>query len=176
MDLDGTGLRQAMQPQFQPTISSWRPVALELPTPSDRARAGSVISIPTGEISESRFDVPTHGTLGPYEAIIDTDAGEIRIDLYNHIAPITVENFVISHDRDTSTAWRFIPWNLDRRSSAVPRSTRLGATPGTTYRRSSIRTHCTMRQERFQCWQGLSMAVRPSLLSPSNRNQSGTPT
>ncbi len=94
MDLDGTGLRRALGNQFQPTVTSWRPRPLELPTPVDRTLGSTALSVPSGDVSEDRTDDATHGSLGPYQVLLETDGGDIRIDLYNHLAPVTVENFL----------------------------------------------------------------------------------
>ena len=94
MDTDGTGLRRALGGQFQTTVTSWRPQPLELPTPIDRKLGSTAMVVPEGDIVRDRVEDATHGTLGPYQVVLETDRGEIRIDLYNHLAPVTVENFL----------------------------------------------------------------------------------
>ena len=50
--------------------------------------------VPTGDVILERSDDETFGSLGPYQVLMETTRGDIRIDLYNHLAPVTVENFV----------------------------------------------------------------------------------
>ena len=52
------------------------------------------MTIPTGNVSSVRFDDENFGSLGPYQVSMETTSGEVKIDLYNHLAPVTVENFV----------------------------------------------------------------------------------
>lgn len=94
MDIDGTGRRQALGGQFQTTVTAWRPQPLVLPTPIDRVLGTSEMVVPHGDIVMDRQDESTYGTLGPYQVLIETDRGDVTIDLYNHLAPITVENFL----------------------------------------------------------------------------------
>ena len=94
MDVDGTGLRRALGGQFRTTVTAWRPRPLELPTPVDRDIGGTDLVVPDGDIVMDRKEDPDHGTLGPYQVLIETDRGELRIDLFNHYAPVTVHNFI----------------------------------------------------------------------------------
>ena len=94
MDIDGTGRRQALGGQFQTTVTSWRPQTLELPTPVDREMRSTAMVVPNGDIVKDRFEDGEHGTLGPYQVLIETDGGDVLIDLFNHLAPVTVENFM----------------------------------------------------------------------------------
>ena len=94
MDTDGTGIRQALGAQHRATITAWRPRDLIIPTPKDQNLGNTPLTIPNADLSNERFDSPAHGTIGPYTAILETDLGEIHIDLYNHIAPLTVQNFI----------------------------------------------------------------------------------
>ncbi len=94
MDLDGTGRRRALGPQFQTTVTAWRPQLLQLPTPVERVLGSDGLIVPTGDVILERSDDETFGSLGPYQVLMETTRGDIRIDLYNHLAPVTVENFV----------------------------------------------------------------------------------
>lgn len=94
MDMDGTGRRRALGPQFQTTVTAWRPQPLQLPTPVERQLGSEGLTIPTGKIDSARHEDETFGTLGPYQVLIETTRGDVRIDLYNHLAPVTVENFL----------------------------------------------------------------------------------
>lgn len=94
MDMDGTGRRRALGAQFQTTVTAWRPQPLQLPTPVERVLGSHGLRIPTGGISSERFEDETFGSLGPYQIVMETTRGDVRIDLYNHLAPISVENFV----------------------------------------------------------------------------------
>ncbi len=93
-DADGSGLRQALSAQYQTTITAWRPKALVLPTPVDAELGNTPLRVPKGMVESIRLESEEFGTVGPYEAILVTDVGEIHIDLYNHLSPITVENFI----------------------------------------------------------------------------------
>lgn len=94
MDIDGTGMRRALGAQYQTTVTAWRPRPLELPTPLDLQLGSDELVLPTGNVSSDRFEHETHGTLGPYQILMETDRGDVRIDLYNHLAPFAVENFM----------------------------------------------------------------------------------
>ena len=94
MDMDGTGRRRALGAQFQTTVTAWRPQPLQLPTPIERVLAKNGLTIPTGNVSQERTDDETFGSVGPYEVLMETTRGDVRIDLYNHLAPVAVENFV----------------------------------------------------------------------------------
>ena len=94
MDIDGTGKRRALGAQFQTTVTAWRPQPLELPTPVERELGSNRLKVPTGDVNSDRVDDPTYGSLGPYQVLIETDRGDVRMDLFNHLAPVTVENFV----------------------------------------------------------------------------------
>ena len=94
MDIDGTGRRQALGGQFQTTVTAWRPQPLELPTPVDRVLGTPGMVVPDGEIVLERLEGSSDASIGPYQVLIETDRGDVRIDLYNHLAPVTVDNFL----------------------------------------------------------------------------------
>ncbi len=94
MDIDGTGRRQALGGQFQTTVTAWRPQPLELPTPVDRILGTPDMVVPDGNIVLQRLETSSDGTMGPYQVLLQTDIGDVTIDLYNHLAPVTVENFL----------------------------------------------------------------------------------
>lgn len=94
MDIDGTGRRKALGGQFQTTVTAWRPQPLELPTPVDRVLGTPGMVVPDGDIVLERLEAASDGTIGPYQVLIETDRGDVKIDLYNHLAPITVDNFL----------------------------------------------------------------------------------
>ena len=94
MDIDGTGRRRALGAQFQTTVTAWRPQPLQLPTPIEREVGSKLLKIPTGNVSLDRVDDAMYGSVGPYQVLIETDRGDVRLDLFNHLAPVTVENFV----------------------------------------------------------------------------------
>ena len=87
MDSDGTGLRQAVGAQFQTTITSWRPRQLELPTDETRIHPypGEIIS--RSEITIALQDAEP-------VALIETDSGDITVELFAQVAPKAVANFV----------------------------------------------------------------------------------
>ena len=94
MDIDGTGRRQALGGQFQTTVTAWRPQPLELPTPVDRVLGTPGMVVPDGDIVMERLEASSDGDIGPYQVLIETDRGDVTIDLYNHLAPVTVDNFL----------------------------------------------------------------------------------
>ncbi len=94
MDIDGTGLRRALGGQYQTTVTAWRPQPLQLPTPTDKDLGDTGLVVPDGNIVQDRMDDLIHGTLGPYQVLLETDQGEVKIDLFNHLAPVTVQNFI----------------------------------------------------------------------------------
>lgn len=94
MDIDGTGLRRALGGQYQTTVTAWRPQPLQLPTPTDRTLGHTSLVVPDGDIAPDRINDVTHGSLGPYQILLETDRGEVKIDLFNHLAPVTVQNFI----------------------------------------------------------------------------------
>ncbi len=94
MDADGTGLRRALGGQYQTTETTWRPQSMEFPTSPEHEVGNNFLSMPTGEVLPNRNEDVEHGTLGPYQVVLETDRGDIRIDLFNHLAPVTVENFL----------------------------------------------------------------------------------
>ena len=94
MDIDGTGRRQALGGQFQTTVTAWRPQPLELPTPVDRVLGTPGMVVPDGQIVLERLEGSNDESAGPYQVLIETDRGDVTIDLYNHLAPVTVDNFL----------------------------------------------------------------------------------
>ncbi len=94
MDIDGTGMRRALGAQYQTTVTAWRPRPLELPTPLGSQLGSDELILPNGNVRPDRFEDDTHGSLGPYQILMETDRGDVRIDLYNHLAPFAVENFM----------------------------------------------------------------------------------
>ena len=94
MDIDGTGLRRALGGQYQTTVTAWRPQPLQLPTPADRELTDPGFVVPNGDISRDRIEDPVHGSMGPYQIVLETDQGNVKIDLFNHVAPVTVQNFM----------------------------------------------------------------------------------
>ena len=87
MDTDGTGLRQAVGAQFQTTITSWRPRALELPTDESRVQP-----LPNEIFSREEIALALEGA-EPVVRIV-TDTGTLTVDLFPEVAPRAVANFV----------------------------------------------------------------------------------
>jgi cyclophilin family peptidyl-prolyl cis-trans isomerase len=91
IDSDGSGLRRAVDSEQVPTRMSWRPKAYGDPVP-----------IPSyeGDPTMLTHGDPLRGPIGAldtslsYSAIISTEAGDIEIELFDDLAPMTVENFV----------------------------------------------------------------------------------
>ena len=128
MDTDGTGLRRALGGELQTTVTSWRPSPLELPTPIDRELGTTSMVVPNGDIMRDRFEDPKHGTIGPYQILIETDRGDIRIDLYNHLAPVTVENFL---NLANAGYYDGVTFHTVERGSAVFSGSKVGGFGGT---------------------------------------------
>ncbi|MDP6665975.1 MAG: peptidylprolyl isomerase [Dehalococcoidia bacterium] len=95
LDSDGTGLRRAIGSDEFPTQMSWRPkeygdpVATPAPDPgADGApamlAAGDAPAAPIGVLDTSL----------DYTAVISTELGDITIELYDDLVPLTVENFI----------------------------------------------------------------------------------
>jgi peptidyl-prolyl cis-trans isomerase B (cyclophilin B) len=91
MDSDSTGLRRVVSSDQVPTRMSWRP-----------REYGDPVAIPEfdGEPTMLVLGDEPRGPIGAldtslnYAAIISTDAGDIGIELYGSVAPMTVENFI----------------------------------------------------------------------------------
>ena len=92
-DSDGTGFRRVIGTDQAPNRLAWRPIEY-----------GSPVSVPElPEDSEPtmlsfgddpRAPVGALDTSLTYSAIISIDAGDIEVDLYDDLAPMTVENFI----------------------------------------------------------------------------------
>jgi cyclophilin family peptidyl-prolyl cis-trans isomerase/PKD repeat protein len=95
VDSDGTGLRRAVDSEQSPTRVSWRP--REYGDPVARS-----ISDPTSDNAQTMLEAgdepaPPAGALNTglsYSAVITTELGDINIDLFDDLAPLTVENFI----------------------------------------------------------------------------------
>jgi cyclophilin family peptidyl-prolyl cis-trans isomerase/PKD repeat protein/WD40 repeat protein len=90
VDADSTGLRRIVDAGQTPTRMSWRP-----------REYGDTVSIP--EVDEltmlsagdaPRAPVGALDTSLTYTAVISTDVGDIEIELFDDLSPMTVENFV----------------------------------------------------------------------------------
>ncbi len=91
VDSDGTGLRRVVDSERVPTRMSWRPRAY-----------GDPVAIPIFEGEPTmlvagdapRAPVGALDTSLSYTAIIATESGDIEVELFDDLAPMTVENFV----------------------------------------------------------------------------------
>ena len=91
VDTDSTGLRRVVDSQQVPTRMSWRPTEY-----------GDPVAVPVYEGDpemlvfgdEPRAPIGALDTSLNYNAVITTDAGDIELELYDDITPMTVENFV----------------------------------------------------------------------------------
>ena len=91
MDTDSTGLRRVVDSKLVPTRMSWRPTEY-----------GDPVAVPSYEGDpemlvfgdESRAPIGALDTSLSYNAVISTDVGDIELELYDDLAPMTVENFV----------------------------------------------------------------------------------
>ncbi|MCZ6539688.1 MAG: peptidylprolyl isomerase [Chloroflexi bacterium] len=91
LDSDNTGLRRAVDSDQFPTRISWRPREygdpVANPDPEGLQRmleAGDSPAPPVGALD----------TGVNYSAVISTELGDISIDLFDDLAPMTVENFI----------------------------------------------------------------------------------
>jgi len=93
MDSDSTGLRRVVDSEQFPTRMSWRPKEYGDPAPTPGQDSdGTRIMLQTGD--EPAPPVGALNTGLSYTAVITTELGDIRIDLFDDLAPLTVENFI----------------------------------------------------------------------------------
>ena len=91
VDSDSTGLRRVVDSQQTPTRMSWRPTEY-----------GDPVTVPVyeGDPKMLVFGDEPRAPIGAldislsYNAVISTDEGDIELELYDDLAPMTVENFV----------------------------------------------------------------------------------
>jgi peptidyl-prolyl cis-trans isomerase B (cyclophilin B) len=94
LDSDNTGLRRAIDSDRFPTRMAWRPRAYGDPVAQI---AGADSESPPAMLEagdEPRAPVGALDTALSYSAVISTSEGDISIDLFDDLAPITVENFI----------------------------------------------------------------------------------
>ncbi|HIK88810.1 MAG TPA: PKD domain-containing protein [Dehalococcoidia bacterium] len=91
MDSDSTGLRRVVGSDQIPARMSWRPKEYGDPVAIPEFD-GEPTMLALGD--EPRGPIGALDTSRSYVAIISTDAGDIGLELYDDIAPMTVENFV----------------------------------------------------------------------------------
>lgn len=91
LDSDGTGLRRIVDSEQVPTRMSWRPVPYGDPV-AVPAIEGEPLMLKAGDAP--RAPVGAIDTSLSYTAVIQTDAGDIALELFDDVAPMTVENFV----------------------------------------------------------------------------------
>ena len=91
VDSDGTGLRRIVDSEQMPTRMSWRP-----------REYGDPVAVPEFEGDPAMLtseDLPRApiGALDvslSYSAVISTEAGDIEVELFDDLAPLTIENFI----------------------------------------------------------------------------------
>jgi cyclophilin family peptidyl-prolyl cis-trans isomerase len=91
VDSDGTGLRRVVDSRQVPTRMAWRPREYGDPIPVPEIE-GEPEMLVFGDAP--RAPVGALDTSLNYTAIISTEAGDIELELYDDVAPMTVENFV----------------------------------------------------------------------------------
>ena len=91
LDSDATGLRRVIDSEQIPTRMSWRPREYGDPVAIPVIEGESVM-LATGD--NPRAPIGALDTSLEYSAVIQTDAGDIELELFDDIAPMTVENFV----------------------------------------------------------------------------------
>jgi cyclophilin family peptidyl-prolyl cis-trans isomerase/PKD repeat protein len=92
-DSDGTGFRRVIGTDQAPERMAWRPIEygdpVQVPELPD-ASEPTMLSI--GD--DPRRPVGALDTSLTYSAVISTDSGDIKVDLCDDLAPMTVENFI----------------------------------------------------------------------------------
>ena len=91
VDSDSTGLRRVVDSQQTPTRMAWRPTEY-----------GDPVTVPVYESDpkmlvfgdEPRAPIGALDISLSYNAVISTDEGDIELELYDDLVPMTVENFV----------------------------------------------------------------------------------
>ncbi len=91
LDTDGSGLRRVVDSAQVPTRMSWRPREYGDPVPIPEFEGDPAMLEPGDEL---RGPVGALDTSLSYSAVISTDAGDIEVELFDEVAPMTVENFV----------------------------------------------------------------------------------
>jgi len=91
IDSDATGLRRVVDSEQVPTRMSWRPKAYGDPVDVP-VIDGDPVMLAEGDAP--RAPVGALDTALTYTAIISTDSGDIELELFDDVAPMTVENFV----------------------------------------------------------------------------------
>jgi len=88
VDIDGSGLRRAIESEQLPTRMSWRPReygdSVRMPEGDGMLTFGEALRAPVGALDKSKN----------YSAVIHTDAGQVKVQLFDDEAPLTVENFI----------------------------------------------------------------------------------
>jgi peptidyl-prolyl cis-trans isomerase B (cyclophilin B) len=91
IDSDATGLRRVVDAEQAPTRMSWRPKAYGDPVEGPMIE-GDPVMLADGDAP--RAPVGALDTALNYTATISTDSGDIELELFDDVAPLTVENFV----------------------------------------------------------------------------------
>jgi peptidyl-prolyl cis-trans isomerase B (cyclophilin B) len=91
MDSDSSGLRRVVGSDQVQTRMSWRPTEYGNPVAIPEFD-GEPMMLLSGD--EPRAPIGALDTSRSYSAIISTDAGDIEVELYDDVAPMTVENFI----------------------------------------------------------------------------------
>ena len=92
-DSDGTGFRRVIGTDQAPNRLAWRPIEYGSPVSVPELPEGSEPTmLSSGD--DPRAPVGALDTSLTYSAIISIDAGDIEVDLYDDLAPMTVENFI----------------------------------------------------------------------------------
>jgi cyclophilin family peptidyl-prolyl cis-trans isomerase len=92
LDSDATGLRRSVDAEQLPIRMAWRPKEYGDPVPTPSVDDGDFRMLGPGD-----DPAPPVGALDTdlnYSAMIFTDSGEIVLELFDNLAPMTVENFV----------------------------------------------------------------------------------
>lgn len=91
VDADGSGLRRVVDSAQTPTRMSWRPREYGDPVATPEYE-GEPAMLEEGDTL--RGPIGALDTSLSYSAVISTDAGDIEVELFDDITPLTVENFV----------------------------------------------------------------------------------
>ena len=92
LDSDATGLRRSVDAEQLPIRMAWRPKEYGDPVPTPSVDDGDFRMLGPGD-----DPAPPVGALDTdlsYSAVISTDSGKIVLELFDNLAPLTVENFI----------------------------------------------------------------------------------
>jgi cyclophilin family peptidyl-prolyl cis-trans isomerase len=91
-DSNGTGFRRVIGTDQAPNRLTWRPIEYGSPVPVPELEGSEPTMLSIGD--DPRAPVGALDTSLTYSAVISTDSGDFEVELYDDLAPMTVENFI----------------------------------------------------------------------------------